>query len=86
MESIQIEPSSFTRIISNIKIEVSYIIINTIAVIRVLCFDDEMNLIDTRQFEMTQPDYQLWQKDEDLIQYVLDKYNFSLYGINSHEN
>lgn len=71
---------------TRIKIDVSFILLNDRCDVRVLCFDDNMKLIDTCEFELTKPDYDSWIKDEDLINYVCNKFNFLLYNNNNKNN
>lgn len=74
--NIQIEPNELILEITNIKIDVPVIILNERAVVRVLMFDGDNQLVKTDSFELIQPDYDLWLADDDLINYVCEKYNF----------
>lgn len=86
MTSINIQPATITQSIISIKIDVPFILLNERAVIRVLCFSDNMKLIHTYEFELAKPEYNSWLRDEDLINYVCDKYNFSLYNNNINQD
>ena len=81
MNSIKINPTTITKYVASFKIDVLYLIINTKALIRVTMFDDEDNVVDQQQFELIKPDYDEWLTDDNLIFYVCQKYNFSLYNI-----
>ena len=81
MSSIQIQSTEITQTITSIKIDIPFIILNTKCVVRVLCYDSSNSLINTYQFELIQPDYDTWLHDNDLINYVCQKYNFSLSNI-----
>lgn len=85
MSSLNIQSKEIIKTITSIKIDVPFILNNRCAV-RVLCFDENMKLIETYEFELTKPDYDDWLRDEDLINYVCDKYNFSLYDNNNNLN
>jgi hypothetical protein len=50
--------------------------LNTLAIIRVQCFDENNVLLIN--FELVGDEYQLWKDDQDLINYVCEKYNFVL--------
>ena len=49
--NIQIQPSTITQNIKSIKIDIPYIVIHTMAIVRVLCYDENNNLLITHQFE-----------------------------------
>lgn len=78
MNYISIEPVDITKTIKSFKIDVPYIILNTKCFVRVLCFDSENKLINTYEFELEKPDYNSWLSDDDLIDYVCNKYGFTL--------
>lgn len=78
MNYISIEPVEITKTIASIKIDVPYIILNTKCYVKVLCFDELNKLINTYEFELEKPDYNTWLDDDDLIDYVCQKYGFIL--------
>ena len=80
--TIEIEPKEITLNIKKIKIEVPYLLFNVMAMVRVQCFDENNNLLVIHNFELMGEDYQLWKDDQDLINYVCEKYNFSKEIIN----
>ena len=76
-ELIEIVPTNLTKEISKIKIDVPLIMLNTRCFVKVLCFDANDKLIHTYDFMLEKPDYDIWLRDEDLVNYVCQKYNFS---------
>lgn len=78
MSLIQIQPTEISKTISSFKIDVPFIILMTQCFVRVLCFDADNKLIHTYEFLLEKPDYDIWQKDEDLVNYVCQKYNFQI--------
>ena len=78
MSSIQIQPHQITKNIKSFRIDVPYIILNTLAIVKVRCFDETGILLISYDFELKDDEYQLWKDDQDLINYVCEKYNFDL--------
>ena len=78
--NIKIESCQITKTITSFKIDILYIILNTLAKIRVQCFDEDNLLLVTHEFELKGDEYQLWKDDKDLIDYVCLKYGFVLEG------
>ena len=78
MDIIQVEPKEISLSIKSIKIEIPYLLLNVMAMVRVQCFDENNNLLVIYNFELVDDDYQLWKDDTDLIDYVCDKYGFDL--------
>jgi hypothetical protein len=76
--TVQIQPKEITLNIKSIRVEVPYLLLNVMAMVRVQCFDENNNLLITHNFELVGDDYQLWKDDTDLIDYVCDKYGFDL--------
>ena len=74
---INIEACNLIQVISKIKINVLSLEINKFAVIQVMCYDNSMNFLCNHVFEL-RDDYQLWTNDEWLINYVVNKYGFTL--------
>ena len=79
---IQVEPKEISLSIKSIKIEIPYLLLNVMAMVRVQCFDENNNLLGIHNFELMCEDYQLWKDDQDLINYVCEKYDFSKEIIN----
>jgi hypothetical protein len=75
---IHIESCDLIQIISKIKIKVMNLILNESAMIKVESFDDENKLLNTYYFELNEKNYQMWNNDNWLIDYVCDKYGFVL--------
>jgi hypothetical protein len=73
---IHIESCDLIQIISKIKIKVMNLILNESAMIKVESFDDENKLLNTYYFELNEKNYQTWNTDDWLINYVCDKYGF----------
>ena len=76
MNNIKIEPCQITKTITSFKIDILYIILNTLAKVRVHCFDEDNLLLICYEFELKGDEYQLWKEDQDLINYVCEKYDF----------
>jgi hypothetical protein len=74
---INVAPLQIVQTVVKFKIDIPFIVLNEKAVIKVLCYDIDSNLLTTYSFELIQPDYGIWLKDEDLINYVCNKYNFT---------
>ena len=77
MSLIQIQPTEITKTVHSIQVSVPFIVLNSQCFVKVLCHDENDKLIHTYDFMLEKPDYDIWQKDEDLIDYVCQKYNFS---------
>ena len=77
-ELIEIVPTNLTKEISKIKIDVPLIMLNTRCFVKVLCYDENDKLIHTYDFILEKPDYDIWLRDEDLVNYVCQKYNFQI--------
>lgn len=73
---IHIESCDLIQIISKIKIKVINLILNESAMIEVKSFDDENKLLNTYYFELNGNNYQMWNTDTWLIDYVCNKYGF----------
>ena len=75
---IEIQPKELSLEITSIKIDVPVIVLNERAIIRVLMYDVNKQLVKSDTFEMIQPEYgSLWLMDNDLVNYVCQKYNFT---------
>ncbi len=77
MEYINIEPCELIQYISKIKISILYIELNVKATIQTLCYDDYNKLLVTYIFELIEDEYQMWNNDKWLIDYIFNKYGFS---------
>ncbi len=75
-EYIEIDPTNITKEIVKFKIDVPLIMLNIRCLVKVLCYDSNDKLIHTYEFMLEKPDYDLWLRDEDLINYVCQKYGF----------
>ena len=73
---ICIESCDLIQIISKIKIKVINLVLNESAMIKVESFDDENKLLNTYYFELNGNDYQMWNTDSWLVDYVCEKYGF----------
>ena len=80
MDIIQVEPKEISLSIKSIKIEVPYLLLNVMAMVRVQCFDENNKLLVVYNFELVEEEYQLWKDDLDLINYVCLKYGLVLEG------
>ena len=78
MNFLNIEPKQITLEAYKISIKVLYLELNNNAIIKVESFSQNNELIDTKQFDLNGSDYQNWNNDDFLIQYVCDKYGYSL--------
>jgi len=74
---MNIEPCDLIQVITKIKIKVLSLELNKFATIQVLCYDEEKNFLHSYVFELND-DYQLWTTDESLIDYISNKYGFTL--------
>lgn len=77
MDFINIEQIEFTQYITKIKINVIYIELNVKATIQTLCYDEDGKLLNVYAFELTGEEYQNWQNDQWLIDYICEKYGFT---------
>lgn len=81
-EYINVEPCEIMQYITKIKINVLHIELNAKATIQTMCYDDYDKLLIIYVFELTGDEYQLWQNDTWLTNYILDKYGFIKQEIN----
>jgi hypothetical protein len=82
MESyINIEACDLIQVITKIKIKVINLILNSSATIEVKCFSDDDRLLNTYFFELKQPDYSELVNDYFLINYVCEKYGFTIKNV-----
>ena len=75
---INIEPKVIAKIAYKISIRVLYLELNNNAIIKVESFSQNNEILDTNQFILDGEDYQNWNNDDYLIQYVCNKYGYSL--------
>ncbi len=78
MDFININQSQITQYIKKIKINVIHIELNVTATIQTLCYDENGVLLVAYAFELIGDEYLAWQNDNWLINYVCQKYNFTL--------
>lgn len=76
MEFIDVEQCELMQYISKIKINVLHVELNVKATIQTLCYDEYSNLLISYVFELKDEEYQSWQQDSYLTNYVLEKYGF----------
>jgi hypothetical protein len=75
--SVDIEPFQLTFDVAKIKVDVLTLVLNERAVIRVMMMNADGAMIKSDTFELIKPDYSLWLSDDNLIDYVCDKYGFT---------
>lgn len=75
-EYIDVEPCEIMQYITKIKINVLHIELNVKATIQTMCYDEYNKLLIAYVFELAGDEYQLWQNDTWLTNYILDKYGF----------
>ncbi len=73
---IHIESCDLIQIISKIKIKVMNLVLNESAMIKLESFDHDNELLNTYYFELNEKNYQIWNTDSWLIDYVCNKYGF----------
>lgn len=76
MDFINVEPCDLIQIISKIKINVVYLELNQKCTIQTSCYDENGRILTTYMCEIVQPEYDNWQQDEWLENYILEKYGF----------
>jgi hypothetical protein len=77
MDYINVEPCELMQLITKIKINVLHIELNVQATIQTTCYDVYNKLLIAYVFELSGDEYQSWQNDKWLTEYILDKYGFS---------
>jgi hypothetical protein len=75
---LQIQPAQLIQIISKIKINVLHMEINSNATIQVLAYSEDNQLLTSYVFELNLPEYDYWRDDDYLVDYVCQKYGFTL--------
>ena len=73
---INIQPKSICLEGTKITIDVLALELNSYAVIRVKLYDDTDKILDTGQFVLSDNEYQQWENDNYLINYVCNKYGY----------
>jgi hypothetical protein len=73
--NIPIVPKEIIKEATSIAIDIPNVTLNSKAFIRVIFYDSSNNVISTDSFELFKPDYNLWLQDDDLIDYICEKYN-----------
>ena len=71
---INIVPKVIEKLVHKIAIKVLYLKLNKNAIIKVESFSQNNEILDTNQFILDGEDYQNWNNDDFLIQYVCNKY------------
>ena len=75
---IPVENCDLIQVVTQIKINILNIILCDRATIQVLLYGYDTKLLDSYIFELVGDEYQMWQDDNYLIQYVCEKYNLIL--------
>lgn len=78
MDYINIEQKTISLESTKIEIKILYIELNLNASIQVKFYSTESKLLNTEEFILNGEDYQNWNNDTYLINYVCDKYNLTL--------
>ncbi len=78
MQLIPIQPKEVLLEAHKISINVLHIQLNTLAIIKVQLYSQEGKLIDVNEFVLEGEDYQNWHNDDYLIQYICNKYEYTL--------
>lgn len=86
MDFININETEIIQYIRKIKINVLHIELNVKATIQTLCYNIDGLLLTAYVFELSGEDYQNWQNDSWLINYVCNKYNFTISNTESENN
>lgn len=73
---INIEPKLISFEGSKIRITVLSLELNQRAIIKVELFTQEDKIIETNYFTLENEEYQSWQSDDYLINYVCEKYGY----------
>ena len=73
---INIQPKTFCLEGTKITIGVLSLQLNLYAIIKVELYDDTNKILDTVQFVLSGDEYQQWQDDSYLVQYVCNKYGY----------
>jgi hypothetical protein len=75
---INIEQKVIEKLVHKIAIKVLYLELNKNAIIKVESFSENNELLDTNNIFLDGADYQNWNNDDFLIQYVCNKFGFTL--------
>lgn len=75
--NVDIEPFQLVLDVAKIKVDVLTLTLNERAVVRVMMMNQNSELIKSDTFELIKPDYSLWLSDDNLIDYVCEKYGFT---------
>lgn len=75
---ISIQPKDITQTVNKILIKVIHIELNSYAIIKVQTYDSDEKMITCEQLILSGQDYDNWTTDDYLIQYVCNKYNYTL--------
>ena len=75
---INIQPKDITQTVSKILIKVSNLELNSYAIIKVQTYDSSEKMITSESFVLSGTEYDMWSPDNYLIEYVCNKYNYTL--------
>jgi len=75
---INIQQKDITQTVSKILIKVSNLELNSYAIIKVQTYDSNENMITCESFILSGLEYDLWSTDNYLIDYVCNKYGYSI--------
>jgi len=75
---INIQPKDITQTVSKILIKVSNLELNSYAIIKVQTYDSSEKMITSESFVLSGLDYDNWTTDNYLIDYVCNKYGYSI--------
>jgi hypothetical protein len=75
---INIQPKDITQTVSKILIKVSNLELNSYAIIKVQTYDSSEKMITSESFVLSGTEYDMWSTDNYLIEYVCNKYNYTL--------
>jgi hypothetical protein len=75
---INIVPKVIEKLVHKIAIKILHLELNKNAIIKVESFSENNELLDTNNIFLDGADYQNWNNDDFLIQYVCNKYGFTL--------
>ena len=80
----QIEPSQIIKTVTQIQINILHMDLNLSATVQVLAYSQDNELLESHVFELYTPNYeQIWRFDDDLVDYVCEKYGYILATPNS---
>ena len=75
---IDIEKKQIMKEATKMTIKVSNIELNSSAIIKIELYDNIYNLLDTNQIILDGIDYQNWNNDDWLLDFISDKYGYKI--------